>query len=134
MTVVARRIRRLWDMGLFATHSAVVLPYTGDFTAQSGVVFLSLAYELPVVASEVGGLRDLLNEFAVGTTFKDQSVAALVDAIRRLHSASSDSSFLQAIRAAKQRFSWSAAAEETIHAYDQTLSFRQNRLCAREVA
>ena len=56
---------------LFKTHSAIVLPYTGEFKAQSGVVFMALAHELPVVASEVGGLRDLLNQYKIGVTFHD---------------------------------------------------------------
>ena len=36
---------------------AMVAPYTREFVAQSGVAFMALAYELPVVASEAGGLR-----------------------------------------------------------------------------
>ena len=56
---------------LFAGHSAVVLPYTPKFVAQSGVVFMALAHDTPVVASEAGGLRELFEEFRIGATFRE---------------------------------------------------------------
>ena len=43
--------------GWFRTSSAVVLPYRR--TEQSGVAALANAFEVPVLASAVGGLRDL---------------------------------------------------------------------------
>jgi glycosyltransferase involved in cell wall biosynthesis len=45
--------------GWFRTSSAVVLPYRR--TEQSGVAALANAFEIPVLASAVGGLRDLYN-------------------------------------------------------------------------
>src|SRR5207237_375660 len=65
---------------LFASHSAIVLPYTANFMAQSGVVYLALAHELPVVASEAGGLRDLFREFKIGETFVQHTPDALAAA------------------------------------------------------
>ena len=70
---------------MFARHSAIVLPYTHDFTAQSGIVFVALAYELPVVASEAGGLRDLFDQFAIGTSFRQSTPQALALAVRSLY-------------------------------------------------
>ncbi len=45
--------------GWFRASSAVVLPYRR--TEQSGVAALANAFEVPVLASAVGGLRDLYN-------------------------------------------------------------------------
>lgn len=102
---------------LFCTHGALVLPYTPQFAAQSGVVFLSLAYELPVIASEVGGLRDLFDEFQIGTTFTEYTPAALAAAVQSLHAQHNTMELLGQIRAAKQRFSWEAAARATLGGY-----------------
>ena len=131
---IVPQIKRLGEMGvqinlmarfipeaevgpLFATHSAIVLPYTGQFKAQSGVVFMALAHELPVVASEVGGLRDLLNQYKIGVTFHDPTPQALADAVRSLFSDSAQDKLIEQIRAARERFSWTEAARRTIDGY-----------------
>jgi glycosyltransferase involved in cell wall biosynthesis len=102
---------------LFSTHSAIVLPYTGEFKAQSGVVFMALAHELPVVASEVGGLRDLLNQYKIGVTFQEQKPSALANAVRLLYAGRAKQDLLEQIRAAKDRFSWQEAARRTVDGY-----------------
>ena len=110
---------------LFAAHDAVVLPYTQEFTAQSGVAFLAIAHGVPVVASEAGGLRDLFNQFQIGTTFQEPTPAALAAAVRNCIDKAKDGRFDAPLRAARQHFSWEAAAEATIAAY--TAGFQANR-------
>jgi glycosyltransferase involved in cell wall biosynthesis len=102
---------------LFARHSAIVLPYTPKFAAQSGVVFLALAHELPVVASEVGGLRDLFGQYDIGSTFSDLTPGGLAAAVKRLFDGTSHGDIAEQIRAARSHFSWSAAAEATLMGY-----------------
>jgi glycosyltransferase involved in cell wall biosynthesis len=104
--------------GLFARHGAVILPYTQEFVAQSGVIFMALAHEIPVVASEAGGMRDLFAQYKVGETFKESTAAALAGAIAGLHDGGADAGrLIEEIRAAKRRFSWGAAASATIAGY-----------------
>lgn len=102
---------------LFASHSAVILPYTQQFASQSGVVFLALAHEIPVVASEVGGLRDLFRQFRVGYSFSDLSAAGLSGAIHGFFDGNHRDDLLAQMRAAKQYFSWETAAAATLEAY-----------------
>jgi glycosyltransferase involved in cell wall biosynthesis len=102
---------------LFFSHSAIVLPYTGEFKAQSGVVFMALAHELPVVASEVGGLRDLLNQYKIGVTFREATPEALANAVRSLYATSAMDELIEQIRSAKERFSWQEAARRTVDGY-----------------
>jgi glycosyltransferase involved in cell wall biosynthesis len=106
---------------LFASHSAVVLPYTRSFVAQSGVIFLSLAYGLPVIASEAGGLPDLFQEFRVGRMFRDQTPQALASAVRELFSREARSDLADQMQRARQRYSWRQAAAATIAGYDAVL-------------
>jgi glycosyltransferase involved in cell wall biosynthesis len=105
--------------GLFAEHSAFVLPYTTEFTAQSGVVFMALTYDIPVIASAVGGLRDLLGEFRIGRTFEANRDDQLAAGIRELHEGGHADALAAEIRRAKARYSWDTAAEETARAYRQ---------------
>jgi glycosyltransferase involved in cell wall biosynthesis len=102
---------------LFARHSAIILPYTREFVAQSGVVFLALAHELPVVASEVGGLRDLFAEFEIGVTFSDLTPGGIAAAIRNFFQRLPDGQIVQQMRLAKSHYSWSTAADATIAGY-----------------
>lgn len=104
--------------GIFASHSATVLPYTRGFVAQSGVVFMALAHELPVVASEAGGLRDLFDEFKIGQTFAEPTPQALASAIQALYS-QNQQDLLNQIRLAKRRYSWQETARATIAGYAQ---------------
>lgn len=107
---------------LFGRHSAIVLPYTPKFVAQSGVAFLALAHEMPVIASEVGGLRDLFSEFEIGATFSELTPAALAGAIRRFFDQTPCQQVIGQIRAAKAHYSWTAAAEATVAAYGLRLA------------
>jgi glycosyltransferase involved in cell wall biosynthesis len=101
---------------LFARHSSVILPYTQEFVAQSGVIFMALAHEIPVVASEAGGMRDLFGQYKVGRTFREASAEKLADAIRSLHTDPPEN-LIDEIRSAKRRFSWNAAASATLAGY-----------------
>jgi glycosyltransferase involved in cell wall biosynthesis len=104
--------------GLFARHSAVILPYTQEFVAQSGVIFMALAHEIPVVASEAGGMRDLFAQYKVGETFTESTAVGLAAAIERLHGDETHAArLIEEIRAAKRRFSWGAASSATIAGY-----------------
>jgi len=102
---------------LFRSHGALVLPYTQEFVAQSGVLFMALAYELPVIASEVGGLRDVFEDYRIGTTFSQYTPEALASAVNELHAGESVPSLLRDMRAARERFSWDAAARATLGGY-----------------
>ena len=104
---------------LFTGHSAVVLPYTSQFVAQSGVAFMALEYGVPVVSSEAGALKDLLGEYRLGETFETGSADALAAAVRRLHEGTDTGELERDIRAARRRFTWQAAAGVTIAAYSQ---------------
>src|SRR5258706_11343601 len=93
------------------------MPYTNNFVAQSGVVFLALAYEIPVVASEAGGLGDLLREFRIGQTFPDATPQTLAQAVRRLHAGEGRGALIAQIRQAKSQYSWRDSAQATLAGY-----------------
>jgi glycosyltransferase involved in cell wall biosynthesis len=102
---------------LFAQHGAVILPYTGRFVAQSGVVFTAIAHDTPVVASRAGGLPELLDQFPVGTTFDTHTPEALAAAIRELHDQSHRAELRRHLDAARRHFTWDTAAAATLAGY-----------------
>jgi glycosyltransferase involved in cell wall biosynthesis len=101
---------------LFASSSALILPYTNDFKSQSGVAFMSLAYQLPVVASKAGGLKDLFDRFTIGTQFDKLDLEELAGAVLELTNSNAGELDSQ-MRAARQAFSWTNAAEATAELY-----------------
>jgi glycosyltransferase involved in cell wall biosynthesis len=102
---------------LFARHSAIVLPYTKQFASQSGVVFLALAHEMPVIASDMDGLRGLFRQFPVGVSVSDMTPSRLSSAIHAFFDGNHRDELVGQMRAAKQYFSWDSAAGLTLDAY-----------------
>ena len=69
---------------LLASHHALIAPYRS--ATQSGVVAQALAAGRPVVATNVGGIPDLVSDGKNGTLAQPDDVESLVDAIDRLRS------------------------------------------------
>ncbi len=109
---------------LFKTHSAVVLPYTAEFNAQSGVIFMAMAHDVPVIASEAGGLTELMQEFKVGLTFRDRTSDGLAAAIEELFKTINPEELESQLHAARKHFSWSTAAAATLEGYDASRQFQ----------
>lgn len=65
----------------FQAADVLVMPYVDIF--QSGVLFLSYNFGLPVIATDVGSLREDIVEGQTGYVCEPQNPAALVAAIRR---------------------------------------------------
>jgi glycosyltransferase involved in cell wall biosynthesis len=68
----------------FMAADVVVLPYTDVF--QSGVPFLSFAFGVPVIATDVGSLRDDVVDEVTGLICRPKSDDDLARAIRRYFS------------------------------------------------
>jgi glycosyltransferase involved in cell wall biosynthesis len=64
----------------FKASDALVLPYT--FIFQSGVPFLSYSFGLPVIATDVGSLREVIVEGITGMMCRKEDPADLADKIR----------------------------------------------------
>lgn len=104
---------------LFVTHSAVVLPYTRAFRAQSGVIYDAIAYGMPVVASTVGGLGDLMVEHPIGTACSDLSPEGIAQAVRSLFDASDPESLSRALDRARAQNDWQHTACATLEGYER---------------
>jgi len=83
----------------------------------------AMAYGRPVVAGDVGGLRDLVVHEETGLLVPPGDVAALRDALARLlENADLRRRYGEAGRARiAERFTWERFADETLRAYDDAL-------------
>lgn len=103
----------------FKAADVLVLPYTYVF--QSGVLFLGYNFGLPVIASDVGSLREDIVEGRTGFVCQPKDARSLEARIRQFFSSAIWERRNQARadikRFADERYSWSAVAETTRQVY-----------------
>ncbi len=88
----------------FERCDAVVLPYL-DAT-QSGIAQIAFGFEKPVIATEVGGLPEVVRDGETGVLCKAGSAEALKDAIQRFYELKKTVDFEDNIRRDAPRFTW----------------------------
>lgn len=107
----------------FKAADVLVIPYTEVF--QSGVIFLGYSFGLPVVASDVGSLRDEVIEGKTGFLCKPNDPADLACALERYFNSELSKSLpthRQQIKdVANARHSWVAVARMTEEIYTALL-------------
>lgn len=120
--LVTRRIGFIPDEQVepyFTAADAVVIPYVDIF--QSGVPFLAFSFGLPVIATDVGSLREDVTE-ATGVLCRAQDPDDLARAIAAFYGGALHGDRARArerIRAqALERHSWKVVAERTTAVYD----------------
>lgn len=96
----------------FKAADVLVLPYTRIF--QSGVLFLGYSFGLPVIAADVGSLREEVIEGKTGFIFKPQDSSDLASVIVRYFGSdlfrSLESRRLDIKAYANERYSWDTVA------------------------
>lgn len=114
----------------FKAADVLVLPYRHIY--QSGVLFLSYSFGLPVLAADVGALKDDVVEGQTGFLFRPADPAALAAAIERYFA--SDLYAALAVRRAQIRdharrhHSWDLVSQATVSVYAALpLAFSQER-------
>ena len=103
----------------FKAADVLVLPYRHIY--QSGVLFLGYSFGLPVLASDVGSLREEIVEGKTGFVFKPEDPADLAAAIERYFAsdlfASLCSQREEIRRYAAERYSWDVVGKFTMSEY-----------------
>jgi glycosyltransferase involved in cell wall biosynthesis len=105
---------------LFAGCTAVALPYT-QFSAQSGVLYLAAAHGIPVVASDAGGLGELVGSEGLGTVALADDEHSLQEAVRNLLREDRYAAATDAIERFRTKASWQQTARLTLEAYASVL-------------
>ena len=107
----------------FKAADVLVLPYRHIY--QSGVLFLGYSFGLPVLAADVGSMKEEIIEGETGFVFKPEDVAGLARTIDRYFN--SDLFACLASRREKiqafaiRRHSWHTVGQLTMQVYDELL-------------
>jgi len=99
----------------FKAADVLVLPYTHIF--QSGVLFLGYSFGLPVIAADVGSLKEDIVEGKTGYVFRPRDAKELAAAVRKYFSSELFNDLARhregIHRFANDRYSWVKVAELT---------------------
>ena len=102
----------------------MILPYTYVF--QSGVLFLGYSFGLPVIAADVGTLKEDIIEGKTGFTFRPQDSSDLARVICQYFDSELFRNLESQRRAIKEyaneRYSWSKVVATTSIVYSTLLS------------
>jgi glycosyltransferase involved in cell wall biosynthesis len=103
----------------FKAADVLILPYTHVF--QSGVLFLSYGFGLPVIASDVGSLKDEIIEGETGLVCRPCDSPDLARAVREFFMSELYRQRVERRKAiaahANARYSWDTVADITIGVY-----------------
>jgi glycosyltransferase involved in cell wall biosynthesis len=107
--------------GYFARSRLVVLPYT-FFASQSGVLHQALAFNRPVVATDVGALGECVKRWGIGPVVPPNDDRALAEAIERALEPDNYRAAVEAIARVRDDLTWTRMADATIDVYHAIVS------------
>jgi D-inositol-3-phosphate glycosyltransferase len=107
----------------FKAADVLVLPYREIF--QSGVIFLGYNFGLPVLAADVGSLKDEIVDGKTGFVFRSADPTDLARTIEKYFASELFANLEQRRPEIKefaiQRHSWDAVGKATLHVYNEVL-------------
>jgi D-inositol-3-phosphate glycosyltransferase len=93
----------------FSACDAVILPYR-DAT-QSGIVQIAMNFHKPVIATNVGGLAEVISNNENGFIVEKDNPQKLADAIEKYYTEKKESQFVINIKTEAEKYSWSKFVE-----------------------
>ncbi|PXV91461.1 glycosyltransferase involved in cell wall biosynthesis [Lachnotalea glycerini] len=101
----------------FVASDLVVLPY--ESATQSGIVQMAYGFEKPVIATEVGGLPEVVIENKTGYIVTPKSADDLAKAIIKFYNEDKELEFIQGVKEEAYRYSWERMTELITELYKE---------------
>jgi glycosyltransferase involved in cell wall biosynthesis len=96
----------------FSACDAVILPYK-DAT-QSGIVQIAMNFRKPVIATNVGGLAEVIKDSKTGFIIEKENPQILADTILKFYSENKEKEFVKNIEDELEKYSWKKFVEGMI--------------------
>lgn len=93
----------------FSAADIVILPYLS--ATQSGIAQIAYNFDKPVIATDVGGLAEIVIEGRTGYLVPPDDPAALAMGIRRFYNEGNEENFRTNVEQEKNRYTWEAMAQ-----------------------
>jgi glycosyltransferase involved in cell wall biosynthesis len=88
----------------FSAADVVVLPYIS--ATQSGIVQIAYQFDKPVIATDVGGLSEVVLNERTGYIVKPESPNDVAEAVVRFYTEKHEEEFVKNVREEKKKYSW----------------------------
>lgn len=96
----------------FAASDLIVLPY--ESATQSGIVQIAYGFEKPVIATNVGGLPEVIADGKTGYIVEPKNPKALAEAVIRFFDENKSEEFTENVRKEAYRYSWDRMNEAVV--------------------
>lgn len=93
----------------FSAVDAVILPYK-DAT-QSGIVQIAVNFARPVIATNVGGLAEVIEDGKTGYIIEKENPDKLAKAITKFYNAANEKVLAENMKSLKEKYSWQSFAD-----------------------
>lgn len=102
----------------FAASDVVVLPYVS--ATQSGIVQIAYGFDKPVIATNVGGLPDVVTDGKTGYLVEAENPEKLAEAVCKFYEGNNKELFREGVKEESYRFSWDRMVENIEKLYSLT--------------
>ncbi len=93
----------------FSAANVAVLPYRS--ATQSGIVQIAYNFDVPVIATNVGGLAEIVIDGISGIIAKDATPEAIAEAVLRYFQLALEPRLTEGVKQEKKKYSWDTFAE-----------------------
>jgi D-inositol-3-phosphate glycosyltransferase len=109
----------------FGAADLVVQPYKS--ATQSGVTQIAFHYEKPMLVTDVGGLREIVNDRVCGYVVKPQP-EDIAEAIIDYFGNKREEQFTEGVKLEKEKFTWDKMTASIIEVYKKCLAASKNNI------
>jgi len=100
----------------FSASDVCILPYKS--ATQSGILGISYHFDLPVIATDTGGLREMIEPFNTGIIIREPVPNLLSSAISDYFNLELSNQFKSNIEKYKNKANWASLAKEILNLYE----------------
>lgn len=104
----------------FSAADMIILPYIS--ASQSGITQIALAYELPVVVTNVGGLPEVVRDQETGYVVNSEDSDAISKAVIDYFVNQRADGMKKYIKAEQDKYSWNKMADSILNLHEEIMS------------
>lgn len=101
----------------FSASDAVILPYKS--ATQSGIVQIAMNFRKPVIATDVGGLKEVVLNNKTGFIVDEIDAEKIAEAISKFYDENLEEAFIKNIEHEVDKYSWARFTDGMIELYSQ---------------